>query len=454
MTILASFSPWTGEPVAALPACEPAEVAALMQGLSSQAASWAANRQRTERLQALASACEMRQVAIVELLMREVGKIRGDAEAEAALLPKKIALTLEHLDRRTPTALGPLSAGAAQVVWRPRGVAVVLGPYNFPLHLLHGLVVPALAVGCPVAAKPSDRCPGLGILYRELIAAAGLDHVCAVISGDATVAAALIDHPATATVAAVGSRAMALAVQQRLVQRPEVVLAVECGGINYALVRADADAETAATAIADGAWRMAGQRCTATRVVLVPAAHLDAWLQRLSRCRQQWLPGSTLAAATSAATGPLIDARLREQFQRPFRQLPAGLTLVAGTPEAGSNPCACDPLLLRAESAQHPFLREERFGPHLVVCPYTDEAAAVAAMQANPYRLSCSIFTRDDAAFATLAGQLRYGVVNRNRPTAGARSDLPFGGCGLSGNGRPAAIAAAAIFADETVIWS
>jgi len=463
MPILTSTSPWNGEPVASIAACTPAEIAALMQGLSDQAASWAGNRQRTERLQALASACEMRQAAIVDLLIREAGKNRGDAEAEAALLPKKIALTLEHSERRTPTATGPLpagalSAGATRVVWRPRGVAVVLGPYNFPLHLLHGLVVPALAVGCPVAAKPSERCPALALLYRELIAAAGLDHVCAVIPGDATVAAALIDHPATATVAAVGSRAMALAVQQRLVQRPEVVLALECGGINYALVRPDADAEAAATAIADGAWRMAGQRCTATRVVLVPAAHLDAWLLRLSRCRQHWLPGSTTltatSAATSAATGPMIDAHLREQFQLPFRQLPDGLSLVAGKPEAGSNPCACDPLLLRADDARHPFLREERFGPHLVVCPYPDESAAIAAMQANPYRLSCSIFTRDDAAFAGLAAQLHYGVVNRNRPTAGARSDLPFGGCGLSGNGRPAGIAAAAIFADETAIWS
>jgi succinylglutamic semialdehyde dehydrogenase len=63
------------------------------------------------------------------------------------------------------------------------------------------------------------------------------------------------------------------------------------------------------------------------------------------------------------------------------------------------------------------------------------------------------VFTADGEAFALLAGRLDYGLVNRNRPTAGARSDLPFGGCGLSGNGRPAALAANAIFADETVVW-
>lgn len=450
MSQLTSVDPWSGLPVATIPATTAANAHAAMDDLAAQAPAWASNRQRAELLRALASACELRHAAIVDLLISEAGKPRVDAEAEAALLTKKIDITLQVLDQRTPTRAASLAAGATASIWRPRGVAVVLGPYNFPLHLLHGLVVPALAVGCPVAAKPSERCPALGALYAELIAAAGLDHVCRVLVGDAAVAEALIDHPSTATVAAVGGRAMGLAVHRRLCGRPEVVLALELGGINHALVRADADAEVTATALADGAWRLAGQRCTATRVVHVPAVAIDAWCERLARCRSTWIPGST----PSAAAGPMVNAALRERFQAPFRQLPAGLRLIAGQPTPMANPCAAEPLLLRADSATLPFLHEERFGPHLVVCPYSDETDAIAAMRVNPYRLACSVFTNDDTAFARLVGVLPYGVVNRNRPTAGARSDLPFGGCGLSGNGRPAAAAAAAIFADETALWA
>lgn len=450
MTTLTSLDPWNGLPVGSVPMATPAEARTAMDDLAAQTVSWAADRHRAERLRALASSCELRQAAIIDLLIREAGKPRADAEAEAALLTKKIEVTLEVLDRRTPVRPISLAPGAATSVWRPRGVAVVLGPYNFPLHLLHGLVVPALAVGCPVAAKPSERCPALGALYADLIAAAGLTAVCRVLPGDATIANVLIDHPATATVAAVGGRTMGLAVHRRLVERPEVVLALELGGINHALVRADADAETAAAALADGAWRLAGQRCTATRIVHVPAAQADAWRDRLVRCRGTWMPGP----APAAAAGPMLSADLRERFQAPFRALPAGIQLLAGQPTPMANPCAAEPLLLRADDARHPFLAEERFGPHLVLCPYTDEAAAIAAMRANPYRLACSVFTRDDSAFAKLAESLPYGVVNRNRPTAGARSDLPFGGCGLSGNGRPAAAAAAAIFADETALWA
>ena len=121
-------------------------------------------------LERLAQVCASARSRIVELLIAEAGKCRSDAEAEADLLAKKIAVTLGPGLARTPQTV---SGNEAQMVWRPRGVAAVLGPFNFPLHLLHGLVVPALAVGCPVVAKPSERCPALGALYATLIAEAG-----------------------------------------------------------------------------------------------------------------------------------------------------------------------------------------------------------------------------------------------------------------------------------------
>lgn len=453
MTILSSINPWTGEAVASIPAHTPEQIAQHVDELSSKAAAWAANSsQRIERLQCLSAVCEQQRARMTDLLIREAGKTTADAEAETALLPKKIQLTLSHLAQRTPQAFPTNTSSEPCVTWRPRGVAAIFGPYNFPLHLLHGLVVPALAVGCPVIAKPSERCPALGQFYRECIAKAGLDDVCRIVLGDHSASHCIIDHPAVATIAAVGGAAMGAAVHQRAAQRPSVVTALELGGVNPALVRSDADVASAATMIADGAWRMAGQRCTATRVVHIAQDRCDKLIEHLTVLRRAWLPG----VLPSAQAGPMINRDIRERFHAAWQTLPEGLRLIAGTMTTNAHGTSSEPLLFLADRCDHPALYHERFGPYVIIAPFSteaDEVHAITAMRANPYRLSCSIFTPNQAAFTHLAQQLPYGIVNRNRPTAGARSDLPFGGCGLSGNGRPAAIASAALFADETVVW-
>jgi acyl-CoA reductase-like NAD-dependent aldehyde dehydrogenase len=152
----------------------------------------------------------------------------------------------------------------------------------------------------------------------------------------------------------------------------------------------------------------------------------------------------------------MIDPESREAFQAPYRAPPQGLLLVAGSPQPLANPAAADPLLLAVEdpaARAAPLYAQEHFGPALIVDAYDDPDECVPRLAANPYRLACSVFTADRARFRACAARLPYGQVNWNRPTAGARSDLPFGGCGLSGNGRPAAVAACEIFADETVVW-
>lgn len=444
MSELVSRSPWNWSNVIWRGAASSAaEIDAAVQGAQQAFATWSRDDVRLDKIRAFAKVLSQRRAETVELLIAEVGKVRADAEAEAELLTRKIEVTLnEGLRRVAPTA---------NTVPRPRGVAVVLGPYNFPLHLLHGLVVPALAVGCTVVAKASEQCPKLGELYRACAQDAGLSDVCRVVRGGPEVAKRLIAHPLVTTVAAVGGRAMGLALSAQLAQRPEVVLALELGGVNHAVALDDADAKTAVEHIADGAWKMAGQRCTATRIAHVPRQQLDDYLARLRDARKRWLPGSDPAAAV----GPMINPEARKKFQHPFRAPPAGLDLIAGNPVSAPDSAFAEPLLLhlsdhRARSST--LVREEQFGPALIVDAYDDLDECLARCAANPYRLAASVFTVSNDRFRKCAIALPYGQVNHNRPTAGARSDLPFGGLGLSGNGRPAAVAACAIFVDECVV--
>ncbi len=447
-----SLNPWTGEVV-----WSGHDDPAPARALAVACAAWHGPRptpgETRARLDRLAAGIVAQRAVAIDLLIREAGKVRADAEAEVDLLGRKIAVSLGPGLERTPLVADPRKFPRAWKdplgLWRPRGPALCLGPFNFPLHLLHGLVVPALAVGCPVIAKPSERCPALGMWYRERLAEAGFGSEAQVVLGGATAVRALLRQPGIATVAAVGSRAMGLALAKLLAARPEVVLALELGGVNHALLCPDADLALAIPALADGAWRMAGQRCTATRIVHVPRSRLDEVLARLVAAHRQWQANGT----PLAPLGPLIDVAQRERFQTAFRASEPGWQRIAGAADAGHGAFA-EPLLLQvlATGRASPRYREEHFGPYLIVDAYDDETEAIARMRANPYRLSAAIWTADKDRFRALAPQLPYGLVNWNKNTAGARSDLPFGGLGLSGNGRPAAVAAGQIFADETVL--
>lgn len=451
MSRLQSLSPWDGSVVwTGRTDVRPADF------LARAARAWTGVRptpaQTRERLDRLAMAITAQRASAIDLLVREAGKVRADAETEVDLLTRKIALTTGAGLLRTPLAADPRTLprtfSEPVIGWRPRGVALCLGPFNFPLHLLHGLVVPALAMGCPVIAKPSERCPALGCWYRDRLAEAGFGDEAQVILGGPATVRALLRSDLIATVAAVGSRSMGLALARLLTKRPEVVLALELGGVNHALLCADADVALAVPAVADGAWRMAGQRCTATRILHVPRTLADDVINRLVAARRAWLPGRT----PLSALGPLISVVERERFQHGFRDLDAGWQVLDG--DLQGDGAFATPLLLRVFEAGRTsgHYTDEHFGPHLIIDVYDDENEAIARMQRNRFRLSAAIWTADKDRFRRLAPLLPYGLVAWNRNTAGARSDLPFGGCGLSGNGRPAAIAAGQIFADETTI--
>jgi succinylglutamic semialdehyde dehydrogenase len=452
MTTLVSRSPWTGALLGEVPSASISDCATNVALMAEAFTTWRGDATRRRKLlTGFAERLVAARGELVRLLVDEAGKNRVDAEAEADLLPKKVVISLDAGLARTPQSL--TTGAEPQVIWRPRGVAVVLGPFNFPLHLLHGLVVPALAVGCTVIAKPSERCPLLGGLYQRLLTESGLDCLCRVVQGGADVAQALIMQPEVATVAAVGGRSTGIALGKALAGRPEVILALELGGVNPALVLDDADVATAATAIADGAWRMAGQRCTATRQVHVPRALHARLIEALRSERQRWLPDG----APTGANGSLISAHARERFVTEHTGTYDGLPLLAGDPTRTFAMSQCvDPLLrdLRDPAVrQQSLYRDEHFGPGLIVDAYDDLDECVARLAANPYRLAASVFTASRERFLALAPRLPYGQVNHNRPTAGARSDQPFGGLGLAGNARPAALAAGAIFADESVVW-
>jgi succinylglutamic semialdehyde dehydrogenase len=373
-------------------------------------------------------------------LAREVGKALWDARAESALIPAKVDATLAEGMR----FVAELEAGpGARATFHPRGVLAVLGPFNFPAHLPNGHVVPALATGNTVVWKPSDLAPGVGAFVAELWRETGLPAgVLELVQGRAETGRALALHADVDGVLFTGSWAVGRALAEATLDQPGKILALELGGKNAMLVCADADLEAAVAEAAVSICATTGQRCSSLSRIFVEAPLFDAFGERLARVLAGVRIGMPLDP--EVFMGPLVS---RAAFERVARlralAVPAGGERVA-LPDSGRAAPWTGPGLVRFESARqdHPYHREEIFGPEACLYPVRDLDEAIAGANDSDYGLAASVMTRDRAKYQHCVGRVRTGVLNWNRGTIGASGRLPFGGLRRSGNDRPAGILA------------
>jgi succinylglutamic semialdehyde dehydrogenase len=434
---------WQGE------ATPPAGIEAVMQRAARALPSWHAcgASQRSEVVRSYGRQLETGRREITELISREVGKLGWDAAAEVGAAIAKIALSIEsYQQRRREQWLdeGSVSHAQRRIRYRPLGVSLVLGPFNFPLHLPGGQIVPALLSGNTVVFKPSEQATAVGHWMVEAWRRAGLPpDVLQMITGGVSTATAAIDSPHVAGVFLTGSRAAGRAIHRQLAGRPGVLLALELGGNNPIVVTSEVPAETVAAIVSHAAFVSVGQRCTcARRAIFVDgdgtAAQIAALLARTRRLAVG-MPGDD----PTPQLGPLISAGAAEALQRTQDRL-----LQLG----------CEPLLpfrvdARAANLVHPAIVDasplspqswqeigqlEWFGPLLVVQRVKDFESGITAAAATPYGLSAALLGGTPSMFDRFVTEVGAGVVNWNGTTTGAAGALPFGGLGDSGNHRPA----------------
>lgn len=328
----------------------------------------------------------------------------------------------------------PVWTTSASLGYRPRGVAAVIAPWNYPFLLPFLPTSTALAAGCTVVLKPSDVTPRSGELVAEVIAAAGLpDGVVQVLHGGARAGTALVATDVD-VVSVVGSTATGRAVAAAAADRLVPVVA-ELGGKDALVVLADADLRRAARATVWGACFNAGQSCVAVERVYVEAPAYDAFVAELERAFD------TVAAGTGDRrdVGPLIGPQQPDVVEAHVRDAVArGATLRRGGRRfALHGRDYVEPTLLTGTDHTMLVMREETFGPVVPVMVVADEEAAVAAVNSSPYGLAASVFTADRARGQRVAARLRTGAVAVNDVAVNyAMPQLPFGGVGASGSGR------------------
>jgi len=401
----------------------------------------------TDRAASLRRAADRLQERLPEfaaLLVHEGRKVWPDAVAEvreATDFLRYNALEAERVMAPVPLpAPWPGITGESNVLQlRGRGLWVCISPWNFPLAIFLGQVSAALATGNTVLAKPAEQTPQVAQMAVALLHEAGIPRdVLQMLHGPGeTVGAALVAHPGVAGVAFTGSTAVAKHIQRALAAKdgPIVPLIAETGGVNAMLVDPSALPEQVCDAVLQSAFRSAGQRCSALRLLCVHEDIAEHTLAMIAGAVAELRLGDPSRFDTDI--GPLIDAEAHAKVCAQLAELRRhGKPL---WPDA--TPIAADVRELLApqafEVASITAVREEIFGPVLQVVRWSgDPARVIADVNALGHGLTLGLQTRIDSRASALAAQARAGNIYVNRNMVGAVVGLqPFGGEGLSGTG-------------------
>jgi succinylglutamic semialdehyde dehydrogenase len=215
---------------------------------------------------------------IADLIMLEMGKVRGECLFEANALGGKVDITLgpESLSRVTDYTVSVNDSRDGHCRFKPHGVMAVIGPFNFPAHLPNGHWVPALLTGNTIVFKPSDKTPATGQLLAELMAQAleaggAPAGVFNMVQGGAEVSSNLVAHQGVDGVLFTGSWPVGRRILEANLDTPGRIVALELGGSNPAVVMPSAHLRQAVIECARAAFATTGQRCTCTRRIIVHA---------------------------------------------------------------------------------------------------------------------------------------------------------------------------------------
>ena len=311
-------------------------------------------------------------------------------------------------------------------VRRPLGVVAVITPWNFPLQIPAWKIAPALLHGNTVVWKSASNTPGVSVLLMEALAAAGVPAgVVNLLLGPGQLGSELVSDPLVGGVTFTGSVPVGHHIRSIVCGRG-AKLQLELGGHNAALVLPDADVELAATSIVNAAMGSTGQKCTATRrVVLVGGGHED-FLARLKDKVSALVVGPGTDA--SVQIGPVVSATAREEINTAIEQALAegGEVLAqAALPPGDGNYVA--PTVLTGPRSMA-ICHEEVFGPVTTVLHAENLEEAIQLANNTPFGLTAAVFSSDERAVRRCVSQLQAGLVKVNAPTTGSELHAPFGG--------------------------
>ena len=397
---------------------------------------WSAlpSAERAVYLQRAAEGLQSRQSDIAVLVSREVGMPFAYSNVIQAGLPVLSFVSMAELALNFPFQE---RVNNSLVLREPIGVAVAITPWNYPLHQIAAKVAPALAAGCTVVLKPSEVAPLNAYILAEVLDSIGLPPgVFNLLTGTgAEVGETLVAHPEVDMVSFTGSTGAGRrigAVAAQTIKR----VSLELGGKSPLIILDDADMVAAVGAGLTGCFLNSGQTCIALSRMIVPRSRL-AEVEAIAQAGTESITvGSPFEATTMM--GPLVSALQRDRVVNYIEQgIAEGAKLIAGGP---TPPDGLDrgyfvrPTVFSQTTPDMAIVKEEIFGPVLVIQAYDDEDEAVALANDTIFGLNSAVRSADVDRAIAVGRRIRAGQVQIN--DGAFNICAPFGGYGQSGNGR------------------
>ncbi len=407
--------------------------------------------ERSAVLRRAADALEARLPEFCGLLVKEAQKTLGDCIAEVREAVDFCRYYAMQADRNLADQVLPGPTGESNVLrLHGRGVFICISPWNFPLAIFAGQVVAALVAGNTVAAKPAEQTPRVARRFVELLHEVGVpsDALQCIHGPGETVGATLVADVRTAGVCFTGSTPVARAINRTLAAKdgPIVPLIAETGGLNAMVVDSSALPEQVIDAVVHSAFRSAGQRCSALRLLCVHESVADGVIEMLRGALAELQIGDPADLATDV--GPVIDDEAFSNIGAHVARLRKEAKLLGEKPVDAATAQAVPNLIgpVAFEIDRIADLQVEIFGPVLQVVRWGPQqkgaarahgvAEVVQQINALGYGLTLGVQTRIDSRAHRIADAARIGNVYVNRNMTGAVVGVqPFGGEGLSGTG-------------------
>ncbi|MEO1277865.1 MAG: proline dehydrogenase family protein [Planctomycetota bacterium] len=418
---------------------------------------------RANVLVRVAQAMRERRDELSGIIIKENGKDWRNADAdvaEAIDFCEYYAREAVRLFERQ--RLGRFIGELDETWYQPRGVAVVIAPWNFPLAIACGMTSAALVTGNTVILKPAEQTPGIAKVWFDILADAmrtefGHSHAEALHFCPApgeTTGAALVRDPRVAILAFTGSKAVGLDIIQAAGVTPEEQhhvkkVVCEMGGKNAIIVDSSADLDEAVLGTRLSAFGFQGQKCSAcSRCIIVDpqgsdGEHTRTFIRRLVASTNSLVIGDPMKPGTDV--GPVIDQEAASNMRRHIDtakqeglKLELAMDVPEGLAESVGKPYVA-PHIFSGVTPDKTLARQEVFGPVLAIMHAKTYDEALKIANDHPYKLTGGVFTRKPTHIAKAKRDFRVGNLYINRGITGALvGRQPFGGFGMSGVGSKA----------------
>jgi aldehyde dehydrogenase (NAD+) len=390
-----------------------------------------------ERVQLLEAVCveyERRYEDIAQAVSQEMGAPIAFARSAQAWIGKA---HLREMLRVLKSYRFSWMEGTTQIVKEPIGVVGMITPWNWPLNQITCKVGPALAAGCTMVLKPSEIAPTTGIIFAEVMHAAGVPRgVFNMVNGEGgTVGAALSAHPEVDMMSFTGSTRAGILVAKAAADTVKRVHQ-ELGGKSPNILLPDADFVRRVPEGIANVFSNSGQSCNAPTRMLVPRARHAEVVELARTAAGNFTVGDPRSANSNL--GPVVS---KVQFDKIQGLIQAGIDegaeLVAGgpgLPDGLSRGYYVRPTVFANVTPEMRIAKEEIFGPVVSIMPYETEEDAIAEANNTVYGLAAYIQSGDLEHAKKVAARMRAGTIYLNAPSMDIAA--PFGGYKQSGNGR------------------